>query len=94
MLLWCVLSATFCPPWTLSDHSSIDTDSVIFGTVAKVSCDVGFELSNDKLVDAVECVSSEGEYPEALWNFTDIRCQREFDSCYSVFSKLPLATAR
>jgi hypothetical protein len=61
--------------------------------VAAVSCDDGFALPDGKLMDWVECVSTGGEYPEAIWNITNMQCQREFAiKAFRILSSLYLLT--
>jgi hypothetical protein len=68
----------FCPKWTLSEHSSISTDDVIYGTLATVSCDEGFMFVEGGLVETIECSTDHGELPEALWNVDELQCVGEF----------------
>jgi hypothetical protein len=69
----------FCPQWTLSQHISISTYDVIFGTVAQIYCDDGFMFPLGKLVESIECISDEAVNPEAIWNVSSLTCQGRFN---------------
>ena len=69
----------FCSEWPTSPHRSIDTNEVIFGTVAIVSCEDGFMFNNDRRVRVTaECVADDTLTPVAFWNISSAQllCQR------------------
>lgn len=72
-----MLSVIFCPVWELSPHSSINTDVLIYGTEAEVSCDDGFMFASGNGVEMIKCVMLSDESSEAAWNVAGLDCQRK-----------------
>ena len=72
--------ALVCPSWQLSDHSSISTDAVVYGTTAVVACDGGFIFPDGSLVKGISCITIGDVSPVAIWNDTETRltCQRKY----------------
>jgi hypothetical protein len=68
---------TFCPEWELAPHSSIDTTDLFLGTEAKVYCEDGFIFSTGSVVETIKCMTSGSSSLEAVWNVTELTCQRE-----------------
>lgn len=72
----------FCPIWKLSPHSSINTDKLVFGTVAQISCDEGFVFTSGNLVEVIKCITLSDNSQEAVWNVTELSCRRELTAPY------------
>ena len=74
----CMLTALFCPRWPLSSANySVDTDQVIFGTAAVVSCHSGFIFPDETFNVSVKCITVEDPLLRAVWNRTMPVCQRK-----------------
>ena len=77
LLCLCAVVALICPRWKLSDHSSISTDAVAFGTTAVVACDAGFIFPDGSLLKGISCIAIGDVSHVATWNDTEaqLTCQ-------------------
>jgi Sushi repeat (SCR repeat) len=56
----------------------MNTDAVVYGTVAEVSCDDGFMFPSGNLAEAIKCETADDDAYNTKWNVTELNCQREF----------------
>jgi hypothetical protein len=64
----------FCPRWTVSSYCSINTDSVVYGTVAVLTCDDGYMFPNGDFTARIRCDTADDDNFAVSWNATALNC--------------------
>jgi len=83
-----MFSVIYCPKLTAPDNGTLSTLDVVYNTVVKVTCNIGFKMIDNQLVKSLTCLDG------SVWsdNVTDCQGTNEFISDRSfvlLFATLP-----